>query len=91
MPRHLDQPDELARLGLAVRQLREKRGLSRAELARATEVPERRLRALEDGRLDPDYVLLVRLAKALGVRPSAVVLLAEGRRCEGVGPTDSTS
>jgi hypothetical protein len=48
----------------------------------------RRIQALEAGRLDPDYVLLVRLAKALGVRPSALVLLAEGHASEGGGPTD---
>jgi transcriptional regulator with XRE-family HTH domain len=89
MPRHLDQPDELARLGAAVRKLREECRLSFSELAGAAGVPERRIRALEAGRLDPDYVLLVRLAKALGVRPSALVLRAEGRTDEGGGPADS--
>ncbi|MCW3020352.1 MAG: Helix-turn-helix domain [Solirubrobacterales bacterium] len=89
MPRHLDQPDELARLGVAVRKLREECRLSRSELAGAAGIPERRMRALEDGRLDPDYVLLVRVAKALGVRPSALILRAEGRVGEGGGPTDT--
>jgi transcriptional regulator with XRE-family HTH domain len=89
MPSHLEQPDELARLGVAVRNLREECRLSPSELAGSAGVPEHRVRALEDGRLDPDYVLLVRLAKALGVRPSALVLRAEGRASEGGGPTDT--
>ena len=57
----------------------------------AAGVPERRVRTLEEGRLDPDYVLLIRLAKALGVRPSALVRRAEGRASEGGGPADSVS
>jgi transcriptional regulator with XRE-family HTH domain len=89
MPKPLDQRDELARLGVAVRKLREECQLNRSELAGAAGVTEGRVRALEDGRLDPDYVLLVRLAKALGVRPSALVLRAEGRAGEGQPPTDT--
>jgi transcriptional regulator with XRE-family HTH domain len=89
MPKPLDQRDELARLGVAVRRLREECRLNRGELAGAAGVPERRVRALEDGRLDPDYVLLVRVAKALGVRPSALILRAEGRISEGGGSTDT--
>ena len=89
MSRQPKNAKELARLGAAVRQLREERGLSQHELAVAARVGERRIGALEAGRLDPDYVLLVRLAKALGVRPSALVLRAEGRASEGGGPTDT--
>lgn len=91
MPRHLDHPDELTRLGVTVRKLREECRLSRSELAAAAGVPERRVRALEAGRLDPDYVLLVRLANALAVRPSALVRRAEGRASEGGGPADPLS
>jgi transcriptional regulator with XRE-family HTH domain len=83
MPRHLDQPDELALLGAAVRQLREERRLSQRELASAIGVGERRIQALEAGHLDPDYVLLVRLAKSLGVRAGALVIRAEGLANEG--------
>jgi transcriptional regulator with XRE-family HTH domain len=69
---------DLALLGRAVRELREQRRLSQAQLATATGVAERRIGALEAGRLDPDYVLLVALARALGVRPVALVVRAEG-------------
>jgi transcriptional regulator with XRE-family HTH domain len=72
------QTRDLARLGRAVRELREQRRLSQAQLATATGVAERRVGALEAGRLDPDYVLLLALAKALGVRPVALVIRAEG-------------
>jgi transcriptional regulator with XRE-family HTH domain len=69
---------DLALLGRAVRELREQRRLSQAQLAAATGVPQRRIGALEAGRLDPDYVLLVALARALGVRPVTLVIRAEG-------------
>ena len=45
-----------------------------AALAR---VDERRLRALEEGLIDADYAMLVRLAKTLGVPPAIVVTRAE--------------
>jgi transcriptional regulator with XRE-family HTH domain len=88
LPRHPDHPDELTLLGTAVRQLREERRLSRSELAAAAHVTERRVRALEEGRLDPDYVLLVRLARALGVRAGALVRRAERPPGEGGGSAD---
>jgi transcriptional regulator with XRE-family HTH domain len=77
LPAPSEKTKELARLGKAVRELREERRLSRGELAAAVGVGHSRIQALEAGRLDPDYVLLVRLAKALGVRAGALVLRAE--------------
>ncbi len=77
MSRHPQEAEELARLGQVIRELRERRGLSQSELEAAVGVGGRRIQALEDGRLDPDYVLLVRLAKALGVRTGALLLRAE--------------
>jgi transcriptional regulator with XRE-family HTH domain len=74
---HTHESDELARLGSAIRQLREQRRMSQVQLAAVVGVPDRRLAALELGQLDPDYVLLVRLAKALGVRAAALLLRAE--------------
>jgi len=90
LSRQLENAKELARLGTAVRELREERRLSRRDLAAAVGVGERRIQALEAGRLDPDYVLLVRVAKALGVRAAALVLRAEGGADEGQAPTDSS-
>lgn len=77
MSQHPQETEELARLGQAIRELREQRGLSQSELGATVGVGGRRIQALEDGRFDPDYVLLVRLAKALGVRPGALLLRAE--------------
>jgi HTH-type transcriptional regulator, competence development regulator len=67
----------LLALGRALRQLREQRRMSPAELAGAAGVERGRIDALEAGRLDPGYELLLALAGALGVEPSALVLLAE--------------
>jgi ribosome-binding protein aMBF1 (putative translation factor) len=64
---------EMVALGRAVRQLRTSKGIGRSALIAAFGIDWDRLAALEDGRLDPDYVLLVRLAKALGVKPGALV------------------
>jgi len=60
-------PRALARLARAIRELREQRGMTQAELAAAVGVHRTRISALEAGRLDPDYALLVALAQALGV------------------------
>lgn len=91
MPKRPENPEELVRLAAAVRDLRKERGLSQQELAAAAGVAVRRIQALEMGRLDPDYVLLVRVAKALGVRAGALVLRAEGRTNEGQAPPDSST
>jgi DNA-binding XRE family transcriptional regulator len=70
-------------LGQVIRELRVERRLSQGELATAADVDERRLKALESGQIDADYVLLVRLAKALGVAPGTVVTRAEELAGEG--------
>lgn len=54
-----------------------------AELASAAGVELTRLQALEAGRLDPPYELLVALAGSLGVRPSAFVIRAEALAAQG--------
>jgi transcriptional regulator with XRE-family HTH domain len=78
LPKRTRKTDDLALLGRAIRQLREERRLGQGELAVAVGVGERRIQALEAGRLDPDYMLLLALAKALGVRAGALVIRAEG-------------
>lgn len=57
--------------------MREQRGMSVDELARATGTHRKRVDAAETGRLDRGYELLLALADALGTRPSALVTLAE--------------
>jgi transcriptional regulator with XRE-family HTH domain len=64
-------------LGQAIGQLREERGLSTNALAVAAGIERTRMQALEGGRLDPDYDLLLTLAEALGIRISAFVIRAE--------------
>jgi len=74
--RYAHETDEWAHLGAAVRERRLLRGLTRAELASAARASESRLEAFEDGRVDPGYVLFVRLAKALGVGADALLIRA---------------
>ena len=64
-------------LGQAVRQVREEQGWKTDELAVATGIAQAQIQALEAGRLDPDYDLLLALAEGLGVRPSALFIRAE--------------
>ncbi len=72
---------KLLLLGETVRALREQHGLSVAELSAATDVEEARIVALEEGRLDPDYDMLLTLAEGIGVPDTAFYLGAE--RAEG--------
>lgn len=67
----------LVLLGRAVRRIREERGISVDELARASAIHRQRILALETGHLDPTYEQLLALADALGVQPSALVVSAE--------------
>lgn len=67
----------LRSLGEAVRQLREERGSSSAELASALGVQKAYVQELEAGARDPDFEMLFALAPALGVRPAALIGRAE--------------
>jgi transcriptional regulator with XRE-family HTH domain len=68
----------LIALGRAARQLREERGLTHPELASAADLDRGLIEAIEDGRHDPHYDVLLALADGLGVRPSAIVKRIEG-------------
>ena len=68
---------DLLILGKAFREIREQHGLGAGELATATGVDGVRIAALEEGRLDADYDLLLTLAEGIGVRASAFFLRAE--------------
>jgi transcriptional regulator with XRE-family HTH domain len=71
------QEQHLLVLGQAIGQLRSELGLSTGELAAATGIEQARIQALEAGRFNPDYELLLALAEGLGGRPSAFVIRAE--------------
>jgi transcriptional regulator with XRE-family HTH domain len=77
LPNRRPRSHDLALLGRALREQRKRCRLSQGALAATAGTEERRIRALEAGQIDPDYVLLVALAKALGVRPVALVIRAE--------------
>jgi transcriptional regulator with XRE-family HTH domain len=68
---------DLALLGKALRALREERALTVSTLAAASSVSAATISALEDGRLDPDFQLLLDIAAGIGVRPSELVSRAE--------------
>ncbi len=77
MPESRQRDADLLVLGRAVRRMREQQGMSADELAGATGMGRERVDALESGRLDPTYELLLALADGLGTQPSALVILAE--------------
>jgi XRE family transcriptional regulator, regulator of sulfur utilization len=68
---------ELIAFGRAVRQVREERGVSVDALATAAGIASADLAAIEAGRLDPGYRWLRRLAAALGVTSTALLLRVE--------------
>jgi transcriptional regulator with XRE-family HTH domain len=68
---------ERRRLGRAIREIREQRGIAIDTVSAATGVSRARIEALEEGRREPDYILLVRLAKGIGVRSAAFFVRAE--------------
>jgi transcriptional regulator with XRE-family HTH domain len=67
----------LLALGSAVRHMREQKGISAEQLAQASGVSREHVDALEAGRLDPTYELLLEIADSLKEQPSALVILAE--------------
>jgi XRE family transcriptional regulator, aerobic/anaerobic benzoate catabolism transcriptional regulator len=75
-PATTDDDRFLAELGARVRELRERRGLSRKALARESQVSERYLAQLEGGSGNISVILLRRVTAALGV-PIADALTSE--------------
>lgn len=77
MPERGHKDADLLVLGRAIRRMREQQDMSADELAGATGMHRRRIDALETGRLDPTYELLLALADGLDIQPSELVTLAE--------------
>lgn len=69
----MNKDAELLRLGETFRQVREQQRLSVAELAARTGIDVEHISALEAGRLDPTFDVLLALADGIGVRASALV------------------
>jgi DNA-binding XRE family transcriptional regulator len=76
------EQQDLLVLGRAITDIREERSVSAEDLAATSDVELAQLRALEAGRVDPTYELLLTLAEALGVRASAFVIRAEALAAE---------
>jgi transcriptional regulator with XRE-family HTH domain len=84
------EEQQLLALGRAVREIRGERGMGVAQLAAAAGVDLRQIAALEVGRLNPAYELLLALAEALGVPASELVVRAEALSAE-LGEPDETA
>jgi transcriptional regulator with XRE-family HTH domain len=63
----MDTRAELVRFGQKIRQMREREGISVAELAARTGVDVRKITALEAGRFDPPFDVMSVLADGIGV------------------------
>ncbi len=86
-----EQQQDLLALGRAIREIRGEHGVDVAQLANVTGVDRRRIAALEAGRLDPAYELLLALGDGLGVPASAFVIRAEALLAEDGGPPQTTA
>lgn len=69
----MNKPSPLRKLGGRIRALRATAGLTSPRLATAAMIEEETLAAIEAGRRDPDYLVLRRLADALGVGVGALL------------------
>jgi transcriptional regulator with XRE-family HTH domain len=79
---------QLLTLGRAIREIRAEHDVGVVQLAAASGVDLERISALEAGRLDPAYELLLALAEALGVRASEFVVRAEALSAKREHPSD---
>ena len=62
----------LRALGKRVRDLRHARGFSQERLAELADIHENHVRRIEGGTANPSYLVVSRIAHALGVNPSAL-------------------
>ena len=69
----MDTQAELIRFGQTFRQVREREGVSVADLATRTDIDAQEINALEAGRLDPAFDVMCALADGIGVRLSALI------------------
>ncbi|HEV7484225.1 MAG TPA: helix-turn-helix transcriptional regulator [Thermoanaerobaculia bacterium] len=64
---------QLRSLGKAIRKLRHERGYSQETLAELADIHENHVRRIEGGTANPSYIVLLRIARALRVRPSELL------------------
>ncbi|HEX5592048.1 MAG TPA: helix-turn-helix transcriptional regulator [Solirubrobacterales bacterium] len=78
MPSRSPQDGELhSALGKAIRELRERQGLTQEELASRANLHGTDISSLEGGRRNPTLKALERVSKGLGVATSELLVLAE--------------
>ena len=63
----------LRSLGKRIRELRKARGISQERLAELADVHENHIRRIERGEANPSYLVTLRIARALGVKPSVLI------------------
>jgi transcriptional regulator with XRE-family HTH domain len=64
-------------LGLAIRRLRDERGLKAHEVAKKANVNLTHFSRMENGRINPSWGMVRRVAEALGLRVSELAARAE--------------
>jgi transcriptional regulator with XRE-family HTH domain len=64
---------ELIALGRTIREVRRERSIKPGDLATAAEIVPRHLAAIEAGKSDPSYDVLLALARGLGIEPGILV------------------
>jgi transcriptional regulator with XRE-family HTH domain len=64
-------------LGNAIRQIREREGLTQSQLGRKTGLHPSYISDIERGVRNPSWSIIVNVAKALGIKPSELVAQAE--------------
>lgn len=72
------QPSECAALGVAVRTLRQKLGLSQDELAAIADLHRTYVGGIERGERNPTLTSIHRIARALQVTPAELLDTADG-------------
>jgi transcriptional regulator with XRE-family HTH domain len=69
----MNEDAELIRFGQKIRQVREREGISVAELAVRSGIAMQMINALEAGRFDPPFDLMIAVADGLGARLSVLI------------------
>lgn len=67
----------LLQFGKAVREFRKTAGISQEELAERTEIHRTYIGGIERGERNPTWLMITRIAKALGISATELVQLAE--------------
>jgi transcriptional regulator with XRE-family HTH domain len=78
-----------AALGNAIRDIRARRGISQEELASRIPMHRTYLGGIERGQRNPSYTNIRRIADALHVRPSELLIRAEELEEESTKPAQS--